>query len=89
MKLRSCSQCGNTAAISLCHLLSTVAVTPRKQKCGAAIPYCLACIQRLFELLNASGSSPLRELSGTLSGAYTALTAASEGDDLDDTERKS
>jgi hypothetical protein len=77
MNLRSCNQCGNYAAFSLCHLLSTVAVTPRKQKCGTAIPYCSACIQRLLDLLRVSEHSALRELSQSLNEAYTALETAS------------
>jgi hypothetical protein len=74
MNLRSCSQCGSPAALSLCQLLSTVAVTPRKQKCGIAVPYCVACIQRLAELLDLSGLLPLQKLSQSLYVAYTALT---------------
>jgi hypothetical protein len=45
MASRSCSQCDNPAAFSLCNLLSTVAVNPRQQKCGSAILYCFPCIQ--------------------------------------------
>lgn len=89
MTLRSCSQCGEPAAFSMCHLLSTVAVTPRKQKCGTAIPFCSVCIQRLLELLEVSGHSALRELSRPLSEAYTALeTASMRGSDTQ-TERQS
>ena len=80
MILRSCSQCGNPAAFSLCSLLSTVAVTPRRQKCSAATLYCSACIQRLAGLLRTSGHSALHELSPPLSEAYTALARASECD---------
>jgi hypothetical protein len=89
MTLRPCSQCGSPAAFSLCHLLSTVAVTPRKQKCGTAIPYCSACIQRLLELLQTSGHSALLELSQSLHEAYTALGTACERDADSRTERES
>ena len=89
MNLRSCSQCANSAAFSLCHLLSTVAVTPRKQKCGNAIPYCSACIQRLLSHLRVSEYSALRELSQPLSEAYTALATASENGSDSHTERLS
>lgn len=78
MPLRSCSQCGDAAAFSLCNLISTVAVTPRQQKCGIATLFCSACIQRVVELLAISEHSPLRNLSESLSGTYTALTAARE-----------
>jgi hypothetical protein len=76
MTLRSCSQCGNAAAFSLCTLISTVAITPRQQKCGSATLYCSACIQRLVQLLAASGHSPLQSLSLPFSEAYTALADA-------------
>jgi hypothetical protein len=89
MTLRLCSQCGNRAAVSLCHLLSTVAVTPRKQKCGAAIPCCSACIQRLLALLNVSEHSALLELSKPISEAYTALETASMRCSDSHTERQS
>jgi hypothetical protein len=88
MSLRSCSQCGDPAVVSLCHLLSTVAVTPRKQKCGTAIPYCSACIQRLLDLLSVSEYLALQELSQPLSEAYTALATPSERDSDGKTERQ-
>ena len=78
MPLRVCSQCGNPAAFSLCNLISTVAITPRKQKCGIATLYCAACIQRVVELLATSGDSPLHNFSESLRGAYTALAATRE-----------
>lgn len=77
MILRSCSQCDNPAAFSLCNLLSTVAVSPRQQKCSTASLYCSACIQRLVELLKASEYSSLQNLSQPLGEAYTALVTAS------------
>ena len=89
MNLRSCSQCANSAAFSLCHLLSTVAVTPRKQKCGNAIPYCSACIQRLLDLLSVSEYLALQELSQPLSEAYTALATPPEHDSDGERGRKS
>jgi hypothetical protein len=76
MTLRSCSQCGDAAAFSLCALISTVAITPRQQKCSSATLYCSACIQRVVEFLATSGHSSLRSLSNPLSGAYTALAEA-------------
>ncbi len=88
MSLRSCSQCGSPAAFSLCHLLSTVAVTPRKQKCSISTPYCSACIHRVVELMRASGHSALQALSQPLSEAYTALVAASKRDSVDQMERE-
>lgn len=80
MALRSCSECGKPATFSLCNLLSTVTIAPRKQKCGIAILYCSACIRRVVELLNASEHSSLHSLSQPLSEAYTALATASERD---------
>lgn len=88
MKLRSCSQCGRPAVLSLCYLLSTVAVTPRKQKCGKTSLYCSACIQRMVGLLEASGHSVLEELSKSLSEAYTAL-ATSKRNSIDRMESES
>jgi|GraSoi2013_115cm_1033766.scaffolds.fasta_scaffold193415_2 hypothetical protein len=78
MTLRSCSQCGKPATFSMCSLLSTVAVTPRRQKCGIATLYCSACIQRLAILLETSGHSALQTLSQSLIGAYTALAMPSD-----------
>ena len=78
MTLRSCSQCGDAAAFSLCNLISTVAITPRQQKCGIATLYCSACIQSVVEFLAISGHSLLRELSESLQDAYTALAATRE-----------
>lgn len=89
MTLRSCSQCDNPATLSLCHLLSTVAITPRQQKCSTATPYCSACIQRLVELLETSGRSALQKLSQPLSEAYTALATASKRDSDGEMESKS
>jgi hypothetical protein len=80
MALRSCSQCGSPAALSLCHLLSTVVVTPRRQKCATSTLYCVACIQRLVGLLETSSHSALEELSKPLNEAYTALTAVPKCD---------
>ena len=78
MTPRSCSQCGKPAAFSVCNLLSTVAVTPRRQKCGIATLYCSVCIQRVVEFLDASEYSPLQKLGQPLSEAYTALAMACE-----------
>lgn len=89
MTLRSCSQCGKPAAFSLCNLLSTVAVAPRKQKCGIATLYCSTCMQRVVELLKSSGHSPLQSLRQPLSEAYTALATACEGGSHSRTESKS
>lgn len=80
MSLRLCSQCGAPAAFSLCTLISTVAVSPRRQKCGIASLYCSGCIQRLAELLGTSDPSTLQALSQPLTEAYTALTTAREHD---------
>jgi len=79
MAYRSCSQCGKPATFSLCNLLSTVAIVPRKQKRGIATLYCSSYIRRVVELLKASEHSSPRNLSQPLSEAYTALATASEG----------
>jgi hypothetical protein len=89
MTLRSCSQCDNPTSFSICNLLSTVAVTPRRQKCGIAVPYCSACIQRLVGLLETSGHSALQTLSQSLSDTYTALSTASDCDSDGRMESKS
>ena len=89
MTLRLCSQCGKPAAFSLCNLLSTVEVAPRRQKCGIATLYCSVCMQGVVELLDASEYSPLQKLSQPLSEAYTALVALCEPDSHNKTERRS
>lgn len=82
-------ECGKPASFSLCNLLSTVAITPRKQKCGIATLYCSACIQRVVELLKASEHSSLESLSQPLSEAYTSLVALCEPDPHSQTGSKS
>ena len=89
MSLRLCSQCGAPAAFSLCNLISTVAVSPRRQKCGIASLYCSGCIQRLTELLEACGHSSLENLGQSLNEAYTALAIAAAVPSDSRIERKS
>lgn len=86
MTPRSCSQCGRPAALSFCPLLSTIAVMPRKQKCGTVTLYCSLCIQHMAGLLEASDHPVLEELSQSLSEAYTALAAESRRDSADQME---
>jgi hypothetical protein len=45
---RSICLCGVSAAYSICVLVSSLGVSPRRQKCGVARPFCAACIQKLF-----------------------------------------
>ena len=45
---RSVCRCGTPAAYSICMLVSSLGISPRRQKCGVARPFCAACIQKLL-----------------------------------------
>jgi hypothetical protein len=63
--------CGASAEYSVCVLVSTLSVRPRRQKCGHAQLFCASCIQSLVaEQGDDHGTSAMR---GSLRSAYTAL----------------
>jgi hypothetical protein len=76
MKQRICNHCDRLADYSLCQILSTVRVSPRKQKCTQAIPFCSDCLRRLLTLLP---PEPLNGICQPLYMAYTALAHGSRG----------
>jgi len=74
MKRPVCS-CGEPAEYSLCVLVSTLAVRPRRQKCGRARLLCAACMRELVNNQCHHAASGVLE---SLRSAYTALLRFSE-----------
>ena len=74
MKRPLCS-CGRPAEYSLCVLVSTLAVRPRRQKCGRAQLLCASCMR---ELVNKQCHHTASGVLESLRSAYTALVEISE-----------
>jgi len=74
MTQRSCSECGGTAEVSLCQIISTVGRTPRFQRCSKATAFCAACLQSRLKLLRRLG---LRGIHRPLGEAFTELAERS------------
>ena len=68
---RAVCRCGAPAAYSICALVSSLGVSPRRQKCGIAQPFCTACIQKL---LTQQWINHARSVQESLEQAYTAIT---------------
>jgi hypothetical protein len=62
--------CGAPAEYSICVLVSSLGVRPRRQKCGFAHTFCAACIQKLLYERWSVDASGVRE---SLRQAYTAI----------------
>jgi len=73
-RAKHCSRCARPASLSLAQIVSTIGVSPRRQKCGEAVLLCTACIQSLELLLAAS---PFSTLSKALIEAYTSIAGQS------------
>ena len=76
MKLSLCP-CGPPAAYSVCVLVSTLSVQPRRQKCGRAQAFCAACIQKLLANRWGMDASGIEE---SLREAYTAIAGHSRAE---------
>lgn len=70
----SLCRCGARAKYSACVLVSTVGLRPRRQKCGRAQVFCLACIQKLLSERWTMDASRVQE---SLRQAYTAIAERS------------
>ena len=68
---RSVCDCGAPAVYSICVLVSSLGISPRRQKCGVAQPFCTACIQKLFTQQRIDDARRVQE---SLEQAYTAIT---------------
>jgi hypothetical protein len=73
MKPSLCS-CGERAEFSICVLVSTLGVRPRRQKFGGAQVSCAACIQRLVAERWMQSAGAVQE---ALTSAYTAINGDS------------
>ena len=73
MKPALCS-CGARAEFSICVLISTLGVRPRRQKCGRGQLFCAVCIQRLIakQWMECTGA-----VQQSLRTAYTAIAGDS------------
>jgi hypothetical protein len=69
MKPALCS-CVAWAEFSICVLVSTLGIRPRRQKCGGAQLFCAVCIQRLLaeQWMECAGA-----VQQSLTSAYTAI----------------
>jgi len=72
MGLKSCVWCAGSAHCSVAFVVSTIGVSPRRQKCSAVVLICDACIR---ELCDADPQIP-EVLQNALKRAYTALNSA-------------
>ena len=70
MEPKLCSECGETAEVSLCQIVSSLRYRPRKQKVGTSVAFCAPCLQSRIRLLQRLG---LRGIHKPLGEALTAL----------------
>lgn len=68
-----CVTCGGPAEMTLCGLLSTLGVRPRKQKPAKSVPFCIPCLRALCR--DPAVRLPPK-LQDRLGAALTALTEA-------------
>ncbi len=66
----SLCRCGALAEYSVCMLVSTLGLRPRRQKCGRAEVFCAVCIQNLLSKRWGMEASGVQE---SLRQAYTAI----------------
>jgi hypothetical protein len=69
MKRSSC-RCGAPAEYSICVLVSSLGMRPRRQKCSRGQTFCAACIQQLIKSEWLDHARPVKE---SLEQAYTAI----------------
>ena len=67
-------RCGARAEYSVCVLVATLGLRPRRQKCGRAQVFCAACIQKRLSGRWSMDASGIQE---SLREAYTAIADAS------------
>ncbi len=70
----SLCRCGARAEYSVCVLVSTLGLRPRRQKCGRAQTFCAACIQKLLSERWRMEASGIQE---SLRQAYTTIAVRS------------
>jgi hypothetical protein len=75
MQKKLCSECGETAEVSLCQIVSSVGRAPRKQRCSISTAFCAACLQGRIKLLRRLG---LHGIQKPLGEALTALADVCE-----------
>jgi len=69
---KKCEFCRQPARYSLAFVLSTVGVSPRRQKCSSVVLICDDCIREFYE----SDPQIPEELQNALKRAYTCLNFA-------------
>ena len=75
MQKKLCSECGETADVSLCQIVSSVGRAPRQQRCSVSTAFCAACLQGRIKLLRRLG---LHGIQKPLSEAFTTLANGCE-----------
>ncbi len=79
-----CTICGETAKFAVHTLISTNGISPRRQKCSRAVPFCNACMQCLC---TSNGVLLAPAISTALSTAYAAVTSVSTSPSEQDSSR--
>jgi len=69
---KKCEFCSQPAQYSLAFVLSTVGLSPRRQKCSSVVLICDKCIREFYE----SDPQIPEELQNALKRAYTTLNSA-------------
>ena len=67
---RGVCRCGAPAAYSICVLVSTLGIRPRRHRCGSGQAFCASCIQKL---LNERWLDHARLVQESLEEAYTKV----------------
>lgn len=70
MTAKQCARCGRQAIASVCLHVSTVGISPRRQKCGTATLFCDSCIRDFYGVLRVGSPQPFYEAA---TGAYTRI----------------
>ncbi len=78
MKAPLC-RCGARAEYSVCVLVSSLGLRPRRQKCGRAEVFCAACIQKFLSKRGSMDASGLQE---SLRNAYTSIAERSGSESI-------
>lgn len=73
--LKACTRCSLEAELSVVCVVSTVGITPRRQKCSPAVLFCHQCMQ---DLLARRGRLVTGQLQKSVNAAYTHIKRPSK-----------